>query len=103
MAGKVTPAPEEAPPRWTTFDGIDWSKRPDETDTHIQVVLQFKHWEITKQEGKENLTWSGVLELYWTDARLDGCPRSNKLPENIWRPRMTGTVSYTHLTLPTKA
>jgi len=45
-------------------------------------------------EGKENLTWSGVLELYWTDARLDGCPRSNKLPENIWRPRMTGSVGF---------
>ena len=77
MASKVTPVDEDPPPRWTTFDDIDWSKRPDpDTDTHIQVVLQFKHWEITKLEGKENLTWSGVLELYWTDARLDGCPRS---------------------------
>ena len=72
-----------------------WSKRPDPgTDTHIQVVLQFKTWEITKLEGKENLTWSGVLELYWTDARLDGCPRSHSLPENIWRPRMTGSVGF---------
>ena len=34
MAGKVTPVEEDPPPRWTTFDGIDWSKRPDpETDT----------------------------------------------------------------------
>ena len=95
MAGKVTPVEEDPPPQWTTFDGIDWSKRPDaETDTHIQVVLQFKTWEITKLEGKENLTWSGVLELYWTDARLDGCPWSNKLPDNIWRPRMTGSVGF---------
>jgi hypothetical protein len=95
MAGKVTPVEEDPPPRWTTFDGIDWSKRPDpETDTHIQVVLQFKTWEITKLEGKENLTWSGVLELYWCDPRLDGCPRSHSLPENIWRPKMTGSVGF---------
>ena len=43
MAGKVTPVDDEdPPPQWTTFDGIDWSKRPDpETgDTHVQVVLQ---------------------------------------------------------------
>ena len=95
MAGKVTPAPAEQQPRWTTFDGIDWSARPDpNTATQIQIVVQFKTWEVTKQQGKENLTWNGCLELYWTDRRLDGCPRSNQLPEDIWRPRLAGSLGF---------
>ena len=63
------------------------SRRPDpETDTHIQVVLQFKTWEITKLEGKENLTWSGVLELYWCDAP------STAAPGPINCPRISGVL-----------
>ena len=55
---------------------VDWSKRPQAPGcpVQIQVVIQFKHWEIAKDGGKEILTWNGVLELYWVDPRLDGYP-----------------------------
>ena len=65
MAGKVTPVDDEdPPPQWTSFEGIDWSKRPDaETDTHIQVVLQFKHWEIFVRK-RINTLYTSALTLF---------------------------------------
>ena len=78
------------------FDDVDWSKRPQAPGcpVRIQVVIQFQHWEIAKDGGKEMLTWSGVLELYWVDPRLDGFPRSRKVPESIWKPGVTGSRGF---------
>jgi hypothetical protein len=75
---------------------VDWSKRPQAPGcpVQIQVVIQFKHWEIAKDGGKEILTWNGVLELYWVDPRLDGYPRSRGVPESIWKPGVTGSRNF---------
>ena len=75
---------------------VDWSKRPQAPGcpVQIQVVIQFKHWEIAKDGGKEILTWNGVLELYWVDPRLDGYPRSRGVPESIWKPGVTGSRGF---------
>ena len=75
---------------------VDWSKRPQAPGcpVQIQVVIQFKHWEIAKDGGKEILTWNGVLELYWVGPRLDGYPRSRGVPESIWKPGVTGSRNF---------
>ena len=78
------------------FSAVEWPLRPatQGTPVQVQVVIQFKHWEVAKLAGKEILQWSGALEFYWIDPRLDGYPRSRGVPPDIWRPGVIGSKGF---------
>ena len=79
-----------------SFSAVEWSRRPAAPGeaVRVQVVIQFKHWEVAKLAGKEILRWSGALEFYWVDPRLDGYPRSRGVPGDIWRPGVIGSKGF---------
>ena len=75
------------------WSSVAWGRRPhpNGVPTPISVVVAFKRWDVDSGSGKEVLTWRGVLECYWVDARLAGYPVEKGMPEEVWRPKTLGS------------
>ena len=72
-----------------------WLSKHDNNPTVVEVVFALKKWEVVASDGKETLRIVANIELYWRDERMVGFPTARKpMPENIWRPRMTGCAGF---------
>jgi hypothetical protein len=108
-AGASGPASAVAP--WDDED-FPWDERPlppvdrplppsmrlskhDNNPTVVEIVFALKKWEVVATDGKETLRIVANIEMYWRDERMVGFPTARKqMPENIWRPRMTGCAGF---------